>query len=66
MLPTLGGTPLAGYWNNDYDRTTAAYTGLNHSIPLFALHGVVEIVPSPSAASLIGLAAASGFIRRRR
>lgn len=66
MLPTLGSTPLAGFWNNDYDRTTAAYTGFNYSIPTFALHGVVEIVPSPSAASLVGLAAFSGFIRRRR
>lgn len=66
MLPTLGGTPLAGYWNNDYDRTTAAYTGLNYSIPQFALHGVVEIVPSPSTAALLGLSALSLGKRRRR
>jgi uncharacterized protein (TIGR03382 family) len=66
MLPTLGGTPLAGYWNNDYDRTIAAYTGFNYSIPQFALHGVVEIVPSPSTAALLGLSALSLGRRRRR
>jgi hypothetical protein len=66
MLPTLGGTPLAGYWNNDYDRTTAAYTGLNYSIPQFALHGVVEIVPSPSTAALLGFGALTLGRRRRR
>jgi hypothetical protein len=65
MLPTLGGTPLAGFWNNDYDRTTGAYTG-NYSIPQFAIHGVVELVPSPSAVALLCLGSFSLGGRRRR
>ena len=65
MLPTLGSTPLAGFWNNDVDRTTATYTGFNSSIPLFAIHGVVEVVPAPSAAALLGLGGLMVARRRR-
>lgn len=48
MLPTLNSTPLAGFWNNDYDRSRATYTGSSYSIPQFDIFGVVELVPSPS------------------
>lgn len=66
MLPTLGSTPLAGFWNNDYDRTTAAYTGWNYSIPLFAIHGVVEVVPTPSGIAAMCIGASLTMRRRRR
>lgn len=66
MLPTLNSTPLAGFWNNDYDRTTAAYSGFTHTIPTFAIFGVVELVPTPSAGLLMTLLVPCVTRRRTR
>lgn len=52
MLPNVNGTSGTGYWNNDYDRTTATYSGLGYSIPAFSIYGVVELVPSPPTVAL--------------
>jgi hypothetical protein len=53
MLPTLNNNPVAGEWNNDYDRTTSTYTGNGFTIPTFVINGVVEVLPEPSSALLI-------------
>lgn len=57
MLPTLNENPVAGKWNNDYDRSTSTYTGSGFVIPTFAIYGVVEVVPEPATLLLLGLGA---------
>lgn len=66
MLPLMSANPIPGRWNNDYDRVTTTYTGQTFSLTGFYLHGVVEIVPSPSTAALLGLGTLSLGKRRRR
>ena len=42
MLPTLNSNPLAGKWNNDYDRISSSFLAGGVTIP-FSIHGVVEV-----------------------
>jgi hypothetical protein len=57
LLPS--GNPIAGQWNNDYDRSSSTYTSgaAGGTIGPYSIYGVAELVPEPSV-----IAVAAGFL----